>query len=528
MATPTTLLTGGHIYTPGEPDATAMAVTGDTIVWIGQDGPGSALYPEAEHIDLAGAFVTPAFVDAHVHATATGLLHTGVDLTGVASAADCLRLLAQGAARVPEGGVLWAHGWDESTWSHQRPPNRAELDAAVGNVAVYASRIDVHSALASTALVQTAPGIREQDGWSAEGPLTADAHHAVRGRALAAVGAAQREQAQRAFLEEAAAHGIAAVHECSGPDVAGADDLAALLRLGTDPGKPEVVGYWGQRAVQPPPGAAGLAGDLFVDGAIGSRTAALREPYADAPETTGNAYLDAEQIAEHLIACTEARRQAGFHVIGDAAADAVVSGFAAAEQRVRGLAMRGHRLEHLEMVDRTQIERLAGWGVVASVQPMFDQAWGGTDRMYAHRLGSERAAGMNPLAAMAAAGVVLAFGSDTPVTPMRPWSAVRAAVHHRSPGSGISPRAAFAAHTRGGWRAAGVTDRAAGTLVPGAAATYAVWEVERLVSEPADTRVQRWSIDPRSRVPALPSLGEDDPEPRCLATVRGGELLYRR
>ncbi|MBY8853546.1 amidohydrolase family protein, partial [Saccharothrix sp. MB29] len=93
---------------------------------------------------------------------------------------------------------------------------------------------------------------------------------------------------------------------------------------------------------------------------------------------------------------------------------------------------------------------------VASVQPLFDHAWGGPDGMYAQRLGVERGTALNPFSRLAAAGMILALGSDAPVTPVDPWAAVKAAVHHRTEGHGISPRAAFNAHTRGGWRAAAV------------------------------------------------------------------------
>jgi hypothetical protein len=148
--------------------------------------------------------------------------------------------------------------------------------------------------------------------------------------------------------------------------------------------------------------------------------------------------------------------------------------------------------------------------------------------MYAERLGVERALTLNPFAMLAGAGVVLAGGSDAPVTPMDPWASVRAAVHHRTPGSGLSARAAFNAHTRGGHRAAGVADGVSGTLVPGAPAHYAIWEAAELVVAAPDSRVQRWSTDPRSRVPALPPLDPGAELPRCLRTVRGGRVIYDR
>ncbi|WP_431873376.1 amidohydrolase [Amycolatopsis sacchari] len=523
----TTLLVGGRIHSPSSPDATAMAVTGNTVVWVGQDGPGRALHPGAEVVDLDGAFVAPAFVDAHVHATATGLHLTGLDLTGVHDAAD---LLAAVRAAVRPGEVLIAHGWDESAWTNPRLPSRAELDDAAAGTPVYLSRVDVHSALVSTALVDLAPGAREVDGWSAEGPLTREAHHRVRTAMQAAITPDHRRRAQDAFLRHAAERGVVSVHECAGPDISGEADLAGLLALAAEPGRPEVVAYWGETGaveLARRHGLRGLAGDLFVDGALGSHTAALHEPYTDRPDSTGARYLDAEAIAEHLVACTEAGLQAGFHVIGDAGVAEVVRGFQLAEKTVgqRALAGAKHRLEHLEMVDAAQAELLAGWAVTGSMQPQFDALWGGTDGMYATRLG-ERAAGLNPFATLAAKGVLLAFGSDSPVTPLEPWATVRAAVHHHTPGAGLSARAAFNAHTRGGHRAAGINDGLTGTLQPGAPAHYAIWDAADLVVAAPDSRVQRWSTDPRSRVPALPPLDPDSPLPTCLRTVRAGEILY--
>ncbi len=308
--------------------------------------------------------------------------------------------------------------------------------------------------------------------------------------------------------------------------ISSADDLADLLAM-TD--GPQVVGYWGDVDPVDLP-VHGLAGDLFVDGAIGSRTAALVAPYADRPDTSGALYRDAAAIAAHLVSCTEAGLQAGVHVIGDAGMAAVVDGFelAAAKVGAPALAARRHRLEHVEMITADQAARLGAFGVVASVQPMFDAEWGGPDGMYSQRLGTERGTRLNPFAQLASAGMLLAFGSDTPVTSLDPWAAVRAAVHHRTPGSGLSPRAAFTAHTRGGWRAAGVDDGITGTLQPGAPATYAVWEAGELVVAGSDSRVQRWSLDPRSGVPGLPSLEPGAALPVCLRTVLNGRTIFER
>ena len=150
--------------------------------------------------------------------------------------------------------------------------------------------------------------------------------------------------------------------------------------------------------------------------------------------------------------------------------------------------------------------------------------------MYSQRLGADRAAGLNPLALLASQGVPLAFGSDTPVTGMNPWQTVRAATTHRTAGSALSARAAFAAATRGAWRAGGVRDGVAGTLTPGAPASYAVWDVPGglaalEVAVPGDI-AQRWSTDPRSRIPALPRMAPDAALPACRQTVHRGVSIH--
>jgi len=297
-----------------------------------------------------------------------------------------------------------------------------------------------------------------------------------------------------------------------------------------------VLPYWGQlarsaedaRSILADLGVPvlGLAGDLNIDGSIGSRTAALRDDYADAPGERGSLYLSVDEAAAHVAACSELGIQAGFHVIGDAGLDAALEALdlAAAEvgeQRVRAA---GHRFEHVEMADSDAIARLAKYSVTVSVQPGFDAAWGGPGRLYEERVGPRERA-MNPFASFYAAGVPICFGSDSPVTPLNPWASVRACLEHSNPDQRISARAAFLGHTRAGWRAAKYTNPMAGQLVPGAPASFAVWEVEELMVQVADGRVQSWSTDPRARTPLLPAL-DTGSDPVCLQTVRDGQELF--
>ncbi|WP_458089614.1 amidohydrolase [Streptomyces malaysiensis] len=532
----TVLLRGGEVHSPADPFATAMVVERGTIAWVGSEGAADGFADGVDEvIQLDGALVTPAFTDAHVHTTATGLALTGLDLSGARTLTEALERVRAHAAAHPGDRVLLGHGWDAARWPEGRPPSRAELDEATGGRPLYLTRIDVHSAVVTTALLDLVPGVSDLAGHHPGGaPLTGAAHHAVRAAAHAGVTERQRTDAQRAALARAASLGIGTLHECAGPDISSEDDLTGLLKLAAGEPGPRVYGYWAEAASSASDldkvrelGAIGAAGDLFVDGALGSHTACLHQPYADTPHT-GTAYLDAAAVAAHVIACTEAGIQAGFHAIGDAAVTAVVEGVRTAADTAGLARVRAarHRVEHAEMLTPETIAAFADLGLTASVQPAFDALWGGEDGMYAQRLGPERARTLNPYAALLRAGVPLALGSDSPVTPLDPWGTVRAAAFHRTPEHRISVRAAFTAHTRGGWRAIGRDD--AGVLVPGAPADYAIWRTGELIVQVPDTRVAGWSTDPRSGTPGLPDLTPGAQLPVCVRTVVAGRTVHLR
>jgi predicted amidohydrolase YtcJ len=220
-----------------------------------------------------------------------------------------------------------------------------------------------------------------------------------------------------------------------------------------------------------------------------------------------------EQAAEHLLDCASVGVQGGFHAIGDAAIEAVLEGFAIAAKSIGTDRLRAgrHRLEHVELIDKPMIARMVEFGVAASVQPVFDLLWGGPYRMYAQRLGVERAMATNPIGQLHATGVTLAFGSDSPVTVQDPWTTVAAAAAPRNPVFRMSVRAAFAASSRGGWRAAG--QDGVGVLSPGQPATFAVWDT------------------PGGVQGGLPDLlpdadGAAPARPVCRRTVVHGETIF--
>ena len=525
-----TLMVNAIVHCRSDPFATALLIDDGVIAWVGDDAGARVHHDIADVIvDLDGRFVAPGFVDSHIHATSTGLQITGVDLTAATCAADVLRLVEE-KAKSSRGGFVYGHGWDQTQWSDPQLPTRSEIDRASWGSEVYLSRIDVHSALVSSALVARVGDARSLEGFDAAGPVTKAAHNALREAALVRVRPSDRRAAHLATLADAAAHGIVSVQEMSGPSIGGADDLRELLATASDFGGPSVFGYWGQTSAEGgiemarELGAIGVGGDLFVDGSLGSHTASLVEPYVDDPSSRGAQYLSREEITDHLRAATLAGIPGGFHAIGDAACADVAAGVAAvADELGQGLVRSlGHRIEHAEMLRESDIAVLVNHGVTFSMQPIFDAYWGVPGGMYDQRLSTERAHEMNRLASIVSAGGRLAINSDTPVTPMRPWSIVRAATEHWQESERVTARAAFNAATRGGWRAIG--SEGVGVIEVGAPAHLAVWEAAELEVRVPDTTVANWSTDARAATPGLPRL--DDGDPACVATLVDGRVIH--
>jgi predicted amidohydrolase YtcJ len=514
-----TLLRNGRIYSPDNPTASALVMIDSRIGFVGSEAEARAFASGAREVDLDGRLVTPAFVDAHLHIIQTGQVITGLDLHDARSREEVLQALQSYAAIHRDRRVIVGQGWDERRWPDPRPPTRTELDQAAGEVAVYLARVDVHSAVISTALQNQLPEIAGAEGCRADGLVSRQAHHLVRGRMDRLFSDAERRADAALALGRAAAAGVGAVHDMAGPHLGPIEDIARVRDAAAAQGI-KVISYWGELASPETlakahsVGAAGLAGDLCVDGALGSRTAALFEPYRDqigGSTDRGARYLSGEEMAGHIVECTTAGVQAGFHCIGDAAVAAAARafGWAASAVGVEALRRSRHRLEHLEMASSADIAALAEYGVVASMQPAFDALWGGPGELYEQRLGADRAAAMNRCGSLHRAGVKLALGTDSPVTPIAGWETVRAAACHWQPTERLSVADAFAAATIGGQRAGRVEQ--AGLLRAGWRADLAVWECE---GGSASATVE------------LPRLASGDPLPSCWATVVAGQQIH--
>ena len=316
------------------------------------------------------------------------------------------------------------------------------------------------------ALAALVPGLEGLDGWTPDGRVERDAHHAVRAVLEGLIGRDDRLAAARAACRAMAAPGHRR-RSTRTPPRTSAPSTRSRRCAGRRPrpgcGPPSTGASCSRVDTARRLGVAGLAGDLVADGAFGSRTAALSAPYADRPDTCGHAYVDADQVRDHVVACTE-RRPPGRVPRASATPPSTRSARASrppSGARHDGAARgRGTGSSTSRCRRRGSSRRWAGCGVMASVQPVFDALWGGPDGMYAARLG-ERWRGTNPFARpgrrRGPARVRLGLAGHRRSVPGRP-SGRRCTT--TTTASGSTPRAAFRAHTRGGWRSRPATTTA--------------------------------------------------------------------
>ncbi len=450
------LFTGGRVITPG--GAADWALIEDGLVTA--TGGASDTPAATRTIDLDGGALLPGFCDAHVHLPATGLYAAGMDFRGERSSRAILDAFAE-RARQPSA-ILFGGNFEDPL---DRPLTAELLDEAVGDRPALLARADMHSCVVSSALLRklglSGNGyLREQDAGKAWTWFDASLPRA------------QQHAAVRAAIALAYSKGVTSVHEMYVVEWRGWDSLDVLTEAVAGAAL-EVVLYVATDEVARvrDMGLPRIGGDYFLDGSFGSHTAWLSEPYLSPPPegspATGVSYCDDEHLFELFREAQAFSLQMGVHAIGDAAIEQAISAWEkvaaeAGEDAVRSL---GHRIEHFECATDDHIERAARLGLRVSVQPAFDHYWGGTDGLYARRLGAERALAMNRFGTMASKGLALGAGSDSTVTPLDPFLQMASLRNHHVESERLSPAAALAMHTAGSRALA--DDSSAGMIAAG-------------------------------------------------------------
>jgi len=540
------IFVNGDVYTSAAntPRVQAIAVRDGRILAVGSNDAVRKLKSgRTEVIDLAGRFVMPGFNDAHLHLAGGGFEKLNVNLVGTKSLEEMKQRIAERARTTADGEWVQGRGWDHTKWTEQKLPTRQDLDAVSGTRPAFFVRVDGHIGVANSAALKAAGVTREtkdpeggQIDRDAEGEPTGilreSAMELVRSK-IPLPTPSQRRRAIELALQDAAQNGVTSVQDNSEwEDYLVYEELARegklTLRI-TEwlPFEAPLKTLEQHRARRPQTDSLLHTGLLkaFMDGSLGSRTAALLQPYSDDPKNLGLPQIEQAELNQMARERVASRFQFGFHAIGDKAAQMALDAFSEAqryarEKNIQPLATDGfrHRVEHAQVIAPEQFARFRELGVIASVQPnhlLTDMNWAG------ERVGAARAKHSYPWKEFLNNGVRLAFGTDYPVEPITPFRGVYAAVTRKSedgakeyfPEQKLTIHEAIAAYTTG----AAYTEFAEsekGSLAPGMLADFVVLDRDITKVEPGEilgTRVLRTVVGGKTVYQAS-ETGEGEPQ----------------
>lgn len=493
-AEPDAIFFNGVIYT-GEGFAQdhpqrvqAMAIRAGKVIAIGTTdqvtrlaGPKTALHD----LSSSGAFIFPGFNDAHTHLGEAGLTKITLDLTGIKSLDEMLKKTQAYAANLPPGHWISGRNWDHTLWPDKKLPTRQDLDKVTGDHPAALQRIDGHIAVVNTAALKTAgitAGTKPPEGGAIDKDANGEPTGIIRETAQELVGKVmppptpeERRHADELAINDALTHGVTSVQ-----DYSEWDDFLVFEQMEIEGGLHLRISEWltfkdslselkKQRAHHPATDPMLHTGMLkgFMDGSLGSRTAAMKTPYADDPNNTGLPQYTQDELHRMTSERASAGFQIGFHAIGDKASSMALEAFS--QPGVSTTAR--NRIEHAQIVDPADIPRFKKLGVIASMQPnhlLTDMNWA------EDRLGPQRAAYSYAWKAFLDAGVPLAFGTDYPVEPITPFRGLYAAVTRMNEGgtksyypeNKLTRGQALAAYTQGSAYAE-FAEKHKGKLLPG-------------------------------------------------------------
>jgi predicted amidohydrolase YtcJ len=460
-----TIFIHGNVYT-GVPSNTqfssvlreeAIAVRGDRIQAVGKNADILKLKgPQTEVIDLGGHFVLPGFNDAHLHLADAGMQKLSVDLTGAKTLEEFRARIQAKVQTAKPGEWVLGGGWDETLWPIKTLPSRWDVDQVSDGHPVFLDRVDGHLAVANTRALQLASitlASRDPEGGKIDrdengqptGILREGAQDAVRAVIPQWTHEARRHAIEVA-LADLAEHGVTSAQDYS-PDW---ENFQIYEEIEKDGKLTARISEWlpfndsidvlkTKRESHPQSDLMLHTGMLkgFMDGSLGGHTAALLEPYADDPKSSGLPQYEAAKLNEMAKERVLAGFQLGFHAIGDKGVQMALDAFAEAEKAAKEAKVKAPnggddfrlRIEHAQVTTPAEIARFKELKVIASMQPshlLSDMRWA------QDRLGAKRAATSYAWAAFLNKGVTLAFGTDYPVEPVAPFRGLYASVTRRS------------------------------------------------------------------------------------------------
>jgi predicted amidohydrolase YtcJ len=493
-AAPEVIFVNGIIYTgvgfaEGRPEVVqAMAIGRGKVTAIGNNESIKSLAgPKTTVRDLSSthAFVFPGFNDAHTHLGGAGQTKLHVDLTGVRSLDEMLEKVKRLADASPAGHWLTGGNWDHTLWAAKQLPTRQELDQVTGDHPAFLDRIDGHIAIVNTAALRAA-GVTGRTKPPQGGAIDLDAQGEPTGilresakslvvKVIPPPTTEERRKGDALAIDDAVSHGVTSVQ-----DLSGWEDFLVFEQMEKEGTLKVRINEWllfklpladlvkmraHHDANDPMLHTGMLKG--FMDGSLGSRTAAMKAPFADDPGNSGLPQFTQAQLNTMTVERARAGFQLGFHAIGDKAAAMALNAY---EQPGVSRTAR-NRIEHAQVVDPADIPRFKQLGVIASMQPnhlLTDMNWA------KERLGTKRAAYSYAWKAFLDAGVPLAFGTDYPVEPVTPFRGLYAAVTRMNetgtktyfPENKLTRGQALHAYTQGSAYAE-FAEKRKGKLVPG-------------------------------------------------------------
>ena len=494
----------------------AIAVRGDRIQAVGTNVNIEKLKgPQTEVVDLGGHFVMAGFNDAHLHLSGAGLQKLNVDLTGVKSLEEMRDRVRDRVESAVPGEWILGGGWDETMWPVKVTPNRWDLDEVSNGHPVFLDRVDGHIAVANTRALQLASitlASRDPQG----GQIDRDANGQPTGilretavQAVLVVIPKPSHDRRRRGIELALGRSGRARHHFRAGLLATWDDFKIYEELEKEGKLTARISEWlpfdepvtdliAKRDSHPQSDLILHTGMLkgFMDGSLGSRTAALLEPYTDDPKNSGLPQYEVENLNAMTTERVLAGFQIGFHAIGDKGVQMALDAFAGAEKAAKEQKIKAVdggddyrlRVEHAQVTTPAQIARFKELKVIASMQPshvLTDMRWA------QDRLGPKRAALSYAWAAFLNKGVTLAFGTDYPVEPVSPFRGLYAAITRKSedgkkeyfPEQKITIEQAITAYTTGS-AFAEFEEKEKGKLVPGMLADFVVLDRDPTASSP--------------------------------------------